>query len=97
MVELSVVLPILIYILLSALLVVLIILGIKTIQFMEKTNRILDNVESKVNSLNGFFSVIDRFTDGISGITNKMVDSISSLITHIFKRKKKEEESEDYE
>ena len=95
--ELSVVLPILVYILLSVLLVVLIILGIKAIGLMDRTNRILDNVETKVNSLNGLFMVIDKFTDGISGITNKMVDGISNLITHIFKRKKKEEESDIYE
>ena len=95
--ELSTVLPILIYILLAALLVVLIILGIKAIDFMDRTNRILDNVEAKVNSLNGLFGVIDKFTDGLSSVTNKMVDGITNIITHKFKRKNKKKEEDLYE
>lgn len=95
--ELSVVLPILIYILLAVLIVVLIILGIKAIEFMERTNRIMDNVEGKVNSLNGLFSVIDKFTDTISGVSTKMVDGISNALSHIFKRKNKKEEDDYFE
>ena len=95
--ELIVVLPALVYILLAALLVVLIILGIKAIQFMDRTNRILDNVEQKVNSLNGLFNVIDKFTDTISGVSTKMVDGISNALSHIFKRKNKKEEDDYFE
>lgn len=93
---LSVVLPIVLYILLAALVVTLIILAVKVIQLVDKANGLVANLEEKVNSLNRFFAMIDNVTDTISGISDKMVDGISGFIMRIFNRKKRKE-SDEYE
>lgn len=81
----------LLYILGSILLVVLIILGIKMIGTMNKVDEIVNDINTKLKSLNGFFSVIDFTTDKLATITDKVVDSVTFLIDKIFRRKKKEE------
>lgn len=88
-------LPILLYIFGIILLIVLIVLGIRLIQTIDRANNLLDDVERKVSSLNGFFHVIDTVTDNLAFLSDKVVDTLSGVITKVFKRKKKEEE--DYE
>lgn len=97
---LEVVLPILLSILGCALLVVLIILGIKLIQMVNKANDVIDDLEKKSQSLNGLFNVIDNVTDTISLVGDRMVDGIVGIISRLFKKKKKnkiEEEENDCE
>lgn len=88
------ILTIVLYSLGSILLVVLIILGIKTITMVNKINNIAEDINTKLGSLNGFFSIIDFTTDKLATITDKFVESVSSLIRRLFKRKKEEEEYE---
>lgn len=88
-------LPICIYILLIILLIICIILGIRLIGVMDKVDAIIENVQGKVNSLNGFFSVIDFTTDKISAITDRIVDVFSSLIGRIGRKKESKEMMED--
>ena len=85
------VLPIILYILGSILLVVLIILGIKLIITMNKIDVVVDDVSKKMSSLNGLFSVVDFTTDKLALLSDKFIDSVSSLIRKIFKHKKEEE------
>ena len=81
------VLPVVLYVLGSILLVVLIILGIKLIITMNKIEDIIDDVNGKIKSLNGLFSIIDYTTDMLASFSDKFVDKISSLIRKIFVRK----------
>ena len=74
------------------LLVVGIILGIRSIQVMDKADRILDNVEDKVNTLNGVFSVINKTTSGLDIIGNKFIGVITDFLAKLFKRKKEEDD-----
>lgn len=92
-------LPICIYILLIILLVIGIILGIRLIGAMDKVDTLIENIQGKVNSLNGFFSVIDFTTDKISMFTDKVVDMFSSLISRIGRKRGSKEilEDDDYE
>lgn len=94
-------LPIVVYFLLIILLIVGIILGIRLIGAMDKIDEVLDNMQRKVNSLNGLFSVIDFTTDKISAFSDRVVDVISGFIGRFGKRRKKvefdESEEEDYE
>lgn len=90
-------LPIVIYILLIILLTVGIILGVRVISAMDKVDAVLDNMQKKVNSLNGLFNVIDFTTDKISAFSDRVVEVISGFVGK-FRRKKRvdyEEESED--
>lgn len=85
-------LPIVLYIFGIALLIVLIVLGIRLIQTIDRANRLLDDVEEKVSTLNGFFHLIDTITDNVSFLSDKVVDAVSNLISKIFRKRKKEEE-----
>ena len=91
MIELNTFLPILLYILGIILMVILIILGIKAIQMRDKMDRIMDNIEDKVNSLNGMFAVINKTTDSIDLISSKVVGVVTNTIGRLFRRKKKED------
>lgn len=92
-------LPIVIYILLIILLVIGIILGIKSIITIKKVEKVVDDVNEKVESLNGMFQIIDFTTDKIVSLTDKVIDGVSTLASKIFFKKKvkkiKKEENED--
>lgn len=82
-------LPIIINSLIIILLIVVIILVIKCIYVIDATKRVLDNVESKVNSLNGLFSIIDLITGKVASTADKISDTIESFVKKLFSKKKK--------
>ena len=90
-------LPIIIYILLIIILIIGIILGIKSIITINKVEKVVDDVNEKVESLNGLFHVVDFTTDKIVMLTDKVVDGLSGFASRLFfknKRKKMEDENE---
>lgn len=89
--------PILIYILLSILIILLIIICIKVIRTMNKIELIIDDVDKKVKSLNGVFSVVDSVTDKLSLLTEVVSDSIILFIKGIFKKRKNKIENKEEE
>lgn len=89
------ILPIILYILGSILLGILIVLGIKLINVMNKMEQVVDDINTKVSSLNGVFSIIDATTDKLALLSDRMVDGISLIIRKLFaKKKKKDKEKE---
>ncbi len=88
-------LPIVIYFLLIILLIIGIILGIRSIQTINKVDKVVDDVNNKVQSLNGFFNIIDFTTDKIVSITDKVVDGVSGLIGNVFKRRHTKNDDEE--
>jgi len=87
---LSTVMPIILCALTSILVIVLIILGIRLLMTLDKVDAVIDDVEKKVKSLNGFFSIIDTVTDKVSFLSDKVVDIVSGFFTKILSSKKKE-------
>ncbi len=85
------ILPIMIYILLIIMLVIGIILGIKIIKTLTKVEKVVDDVNDKVQSLNSMFHILDFATDKIVSLSDKIVDGITFVIKKIFTRKKKKE------
>ena len=86
-------LPIIVYILLIVILIIGIVLGIKLIITMDKVEKVVDDVNDKIQSLNGFFSIIDFTTDKIALFSDTLVGFLSngiSKIFGIFSKKKKE-------
>ena len=92
---LNILLPVLLYIFGIILLIVLIILGIRTIELLDKINKLTDDINDKVSSLDNLFSVIDRTTDGISLISEKIINSVSNLIINLVSRKRKGNEEDE--
>lgn len=93
---LQTVLPIIIYFLLMVILIVGIILGIRLIRTMTKIEKVVDDVNQKVESLNGLFRIIDFTTDKIVGLTDTIVEKLSLLVSKLFfgRNKKRKEEEE---
>lgn len=87
-------LPLVLYFLGSILLVVLIILGVKLIITMNKIENVVDDINTKVKSLNGLFSIIDTTTDKLALLSDRVVDVVSSVIRKIFKRKEDSDSNE---
>lgn len=89
------VLQVILYILGSILLIVLIILGIKLIITMNKIENVVDDINVKVNKLNGIFTIIDLTTDKLALFSDKIIDAISTVVRKIFSKKKRKEEEID--
>ncbi len=88
------VLPMLYYIFGIILFIVLIILGIRAIQMLDRAERLLSNMEDKVNTLNGLFSVINKTTNSIDLISSRVIGAIIGIVEKIFKRKKEDDTNE---
>ena len=82
-------LPIVIYILLIIVLIIGIVLAIKCLITLDKIEKVVDNVNEKVSSLDGLFHIIDTTTDRLVLVTDKVVEGITSLIANLFSPKKK--------
>lgn len=82
------VLPIVLYILGAILLVALIVLTIKLIITMDKTEKVVDNITVKVKSLDGVFEVASLVSNKVTFVTDKVVDIISMIIDKIFNKRK---------
>lgn len=95
---LNVALPIVLYIVAIIVLIIMMVLGIKLIGILDKVDRVVDNIEDKVNSLNVAFSLIDKTTDSLVNIGNTVVGAVSSLASKVFNKKKfRDEEEDNYE
>jgi len=90
--QLTEALLVLLYILGSILLIVLIILGVKLINTMNKIDLVVDDINKKVTSLNGLFTMIDATTDKLSLLSDRLVDGVTLLVKKIFKPKNRKEE-----
>lgn len=91
---LEVTLPLLLYVAAITLLITLVVLCVKLIKTMNKVDRIIDDVDKKVKSLDGVFSLIDFCTDKISTLTNNLVDRLTKLVIGFGKKKYNNEEDE---
>lgn len=91
---LNIVLPVLLYSFGIILLIVLIILGMKAIRILEKMDLVVDDISRKVSTLDGFFYAIEKATDGINSITDKVSYTVINMISKIFRKKKKGKEEE---
>lgn len=89
---LNVVFPVILYTLGAILLIVLIILCLKVIGTLKKVDKVVDDVENKVGKLDGVFSIIDKSTDAVSLVSDKIIDFVSSSVMKIFSRKKNKKE-----
>lgn len=91
--------PVILYGLLIILVVVLIVLVIRLIKTLNKVDAVVDDVNVKVKKLDGIFNIVDTTADALSNFGDKFSGIISSGISALFSKrrkdpKKKEEEEE---
>lgn len=91
------ILPIIIYFLLIILIIVAIILGIKMILTLNKVDTLVEDVQSKVKSLDKVFEIVDFATERMSMISEVVISFITSGFKKIFgsSRKSKKSKKED--
>lgn len=82
------ILPVIIYILLIVLLIILIILGIKLIMVINKTDKLIVDVQNKVDSFNGIFKLIDLTSEKLSMGITIVAEWLIDLINKVFKKRK---------
>jgi len=56
---------------------------------MDKLDRVVDDVNDKVQSLNGLFSLIDFTTEKVVTITDKITDTLGGLFGKLFNKRKR--------
>ena len=92
-------LQIVIYVLLVILIAVAIIIGIKLIGTINRIDALIDDVNSKVKTLDRVFEVIDMFNNKMSELGDVVIGFVSGGIKRLFKNRKKDnyddEEEED--
>lgn len=93
-VDLITFLQLLLYVDLIILVIIFIILGIKLIRTLKKVDNVIDDVNGKMNKVNGVFEIIDRTADYASSISDKIIGAISSFVNVLFRKKKGKEEDE---
>ena len=86
---------VILYVLGSILLVALIILVIKLMKTLKKVDMAIDDLNVKSRKLDGVFTIIDTTTDTISALSDKIVGVLIKGISNLFKRKKKEDETDE--
>ena len=85
-------LPIIINVLLIVLLIVLIVLSIKCIIVVDKADKLCDNVEKKVKTLDGLFETIGFIDSKLSGLFTLAVGGLDGLFDRFFGKKDEDEE-----
>ena len=84
-------LPMVVYLLLIALLVVLLVLGIRLISVVNKTDKLLEDVQKKVSSLDNIFNIIDFTSAKLTTGVTSVIDTVVSFIKKIFNKRKDDE------
>ena len=57
-------------------------------EVMGKTDKILDEVDEKVKSLDNLFLAVDKVGYGINKVTDTVTDRIVNFVSRIFKKRK---------
>jgi len=86
--------PVILYFLLIILVVVLIVLVVRVLGTLKKVDQVVDDVNHKVNKLNGLFNAIDSATDTLSIMSNRVVSIITNGLEKLFTKKSKKKEDE---
>ena len=87
-------LPIITYILVIILLVVLIVLGIKLIFVVDKTDKLITDLQEKMGSFNSIFRLIDFTSEKLTGGVASLIESVVGLFNRLFRKRKEEREYE---
>lgn len=95
--SLSSILPIVIYVLLIIFLTIAIILGIKAVFMLDKVNLLVEDVTTKVKTLDRIFKVIDLASDKVTAVGESIISYTTKLFGKMFRKKMKDMEDDEDE
>ena len=81
-------LTMILFISLIILVIIFIILGIKLIGTLNRVDKVIDDVNLKMSKVDGLFNIIDKTSQYASGISEKISNFISGIISALVKKKK---------
>lgn len=90
---LSQTLTVIIYTLLIILIIVLIAFLFRAFNTLKKLDSTIDDVNEKMDKLNGIFNIVDRSTDAINMVTDKVIGTITTGINKMLKKGKRKKEN----
>ena len=79
------------------LLISLIILVVRLNFTISKIDYMLDDMLKKLKTVNHAFEVVDKVTDSVSLINDRVVDLVATFIANLFAKRKKVEKNEEEE
>lgn len=79
------------------LLISLIILVVRLNFTINKIDYIIDDILKKLKTVNHAFEVVDKVTDSVSLINDRLVDLVATFIASLFAKRKKVEKNEEEE
>ncbi len=79
------------------LLATLIVLCVRLNFTISKVDILLSDLEKKMNTVNHAFEVVDKITNSVSLVNDKMVDAIASIVAKLFTKRKNKKEIEEEE
>lgn len=94
MADLNLILLIILYSLGIILLTLLIVLAIKSIITVGKVEKVIDDVNYKLSSVNNIFKFVDITTDKIAYLSDAVITKASNLILGAFNKKNKDKEEQ---
>ena len=77
--------------------IVLIILFVRLNFTISKVDALLDDISKKLNTVNHVFDVVDKITDSVSLINDRLVDIIVSFLANLFSKRKNKKATEEEE
>jgi len=89
------VLPIILYLLVIVLVGFLIVFVYRAIKTLSKVEEVVDDVNKKSKKLDNLFDIVDNAADGLSQVSDIVVNGLSSFIGSLFKKNKKKEGDKD--
>ncbi len=90
-------LQIILYVLGAILMMMLIALTIKLMGTLNRINVVVDDINKKVKTLDGFFALVDYTTEKITSVSDKVSSFATSIIRKISGNKEEDEEREENE
>ena len=85
-------LPIIIYILLIVLITISIVIAIKLSRTVDKADAILDDAQSKMQSLDSVFDLVEGVSSEATLIGDRFLGFVLSIANKLFKNKKEDKE-----
>lgn len=64
---------------------------------ISKVDALLDDISKKLNTVNHVFDVVDKITDSVSLINDRLVDIIVSFLANLFSKRKNKKATEEEE
>lgn len=94
MINLNELLGLILYISCIILVIVFIVVGIKLIKTLKKVDNVIEDVNEKIDKVEGVFDIIDKTTDYASSIGDKIISGISNFISALLRKRKGNDEDE---